>query len=282
MTCFAVLLLAWIVLFVGVGLAVGLISIAAALIIIAVVVALAFLLYFWRVIYPWLVRMGRWAAQLRNSLFLLALLIGVLALWYLLGQADIQIPGVVLYAVLIPLGVLFGFLLLLGLVVWVVRLWRYTWPIGRNFFWDIWFRIVALFWKILVGIPIGIIWFFYHPPLRWLVAALLFYLRGVSAAVAWLLYNPPLRDITAAVLFVTRLIGRVVAAILYNPPILWLVQLGLFNLRLIARFLSTIIYGIWSWWPFKGVRGMLRKGLTVESKSYKDYNYAQDDGSGAA
>jgi hypothetical protein len=95
------------------------------------------------------------------------------------------------------------------------------------------------------------------------------------------LYNPPLRNITNVGLFVIRLVGRVTAAILYNPPIRWIIQFGLFILRLIARFISTIIYGIWSWWPVKGVRVTLRKGLNVESKSYQDYNYAQNDGSGA-
>ena len=282
MTCLAVLLLAWIILFVGVGLAIGLLTIAAALIIIAVAVILAFLLYFWRIIYPWLVRMGRWSAQLRNTLFLLALLVGVFGLWYLLNQAGIEIPQAVLYAVLIPLGVLFVFLLLLAIVVWLVRLWRRGWPLVRNFFWDISFRIVALFGKILVGIPLGITWFLYHPPLRWLIAAVVFYLRGISAAVAWLLYNPPLRSITMAVLFVTRLIGRVISAIIYNPPISWVIQFGIFILRLMARPISTVIYGFLSWWPVTGVKGTLRKGLTAESKSYQDYNYAQDDGSGAA
>jgi len=274
MTCLAVLLLAWIILFVGVGLAIGLLTIAAALIIIAVAVILAFLLYFWRIIYPWLVRMGRWSAQFRNTLFLLALLVGVFGLWYLLNQAGIEIPRAVLYAVLIPLGVLFVFLLLLAIVVWLVRLWRRGWPLVRNFFWDISFRIVALFWKILVGIPLGITWFLYHPPLRWLIAAVVFYLRGISAAVAWLLYNPPLRSITMAVLFVTRLIGRVISAIIYNPPISWVIQFGIFILRLMARPISTVIYGFLSWWPVTGVKGTLRKGLTAESKSYQDYNYA--------
>jgi hypothetical protein len=166
-------------------------------------------------------------------------------------------------------------------VVWLVRLWRYTWPIGRNFFWDIWFRVLALLWKILVGIPLGITWFFYHPPLRWLIATLLFYLRRISAAVAWLLYNPPLRSLATAGLFVTRLIGRVIAAILYNPPISWLIEFGLFILRLIDRFIATVIYGFVSWWPVSGVSGILRKGLTAESKSYQDYKYAHNDGRGA-
>jgi hypothetical protein len=47
-----------------------------------------------------------------------------------------------------------------------------------------------------------------------------------------------------------------------------------FILRLIARLVSTVIYGIWSWWPVKGVRGTLTKGLTTQSKSYQDYKYA--------
>jgi len=268
MTCFAVLLLSLIILYVGVAIALGLLSIGVGVLIIAVVAALAFLLYFWRVIYPWLVRIGRWAAQVKNSAFLIALLIGVAAAWYLMGQSR-----TLLYAVLIPLGVLLVFLLLLAAVVWVVRLWRRGWPLVRNFFWDIWFRIVALFWKILVGIPLGITWFLYHPPLRWLIAALIFYLRGIAAAAAWLLYNPPLRGIAIAILFVTRLVGRVVAAIFYNPPILWLVQAGLFILRLAARSISAAIYSIWSWWPVTGVRGTLRRGLTTESKSYQDYKY---------
>jgi hypothetical protein len=51
---------------------------------------------------------------------------------------------------------------------------------------------------------------------------------------------------------------------------------------LMARFVSTIIYGIVSRGPIKGVREALRKGLTAESKSYQDYKYAQNDGSGAA
>lgn len=282
MTCFAVLLLAWIILFVGVGLAIGLLTIAAALLIIAVVMTLAFLLYFWRVIYPWLVRMGRWSAQLKNTIFLLVVLGSIFIVWYLLNQVGVAVPTAVLYVVLIPLGVLFVFLLLLAIVVWLVRLWRYTWPRFRNLFFDICFRIVALGWKILVGIPLGIVWFFYHPPLRWLVAVFLFYFRRISAAVAWLLYNPPLRNIIAVGLFITRLVARVTALILYNPPIRWVIEFGLFILRLTARFISTIIYLIWLWWPIQGVRRTLRRGITVESEPYRDYKYAPDDGTTAA
>jgi hypothetical protein len=186
----------------------------------------------------------------------------------------LPLVGITVPLTLLVFGLLFLFLLLLGLVVWLVRIWRRGWPTVRDFFWDISFRTVALFWKILVGIPLGIIWFFYHPPLRWLVATFLFYLRGISAAVAWLLYNPPLRSIAIAILFITRVIGRVVAAILYNPPIRWVIEFGIFILRLMARITSSIIYHVWSWWPVAGVKGTLRKGLTAESKSYQDYKYA--------
>ena len=285
MSCLVLLLLTAVIIYFGgliaFFLAAGMVPLA---ILCLVLIPLA-LLFTWRIIYPWLVRMGRWSAQFRNIVFLALVLTALgIGLGYIIDVPTTRIPilNIVLPLTAIVFGLLFIFFLLLGLVVWLVRIWRRGWPTVRDFFWDISFRTVALFWKILRGIPIGIVWFFYHPPLRWLVAALLFYLRGISAAVAWLLYNPPLRSITIVVLFVTRLIGRVVAAILYNPPILWLIQLGLFFLRLIARFTSAIIYGIWSWWPIKGAKERLEKGLTVESKSYQDYKYAQNDGSGTA
>ena len=285
MSCLALLLLTAVLTYflatISLFLAAGMVPLA---ILSLVLIPLA-LLFTWRIIYPWLVRMGRWSAQLKNLIFLafVSLALGF-GLSYIIDVPSSTIPLVEITAPITVLifGLLFLFLLLLAIVVWVVRLWRRGWPTVRNFFWDIGFRIVALFWKILVGIPIGIVWFFYHPPLRWLVAAVVFYLRGISAAVAWLLYNPPLRNITNVGLFVTRLVGRVTAVILYNPPICWVIQFGLFSLRLIARFISTIIYGIWLWWPVEGVKRRLKKGLTVESKSYQDYNYAQDDGSGAA
>jgi hypothetical protein len=159
-------------------------------------------------------------------------------------------------------------------VVWLVRGWRYTWPPARDVFWDSGFRIGALFWKILVGIPLGIVWFFYQPPLRWLVAALLFYIRALSAAAAWFLYNLPLKGIAIAVLFVARLIARIAAWLLYSLPVRWVAGAAVFILRLMARLISTVIYGILSWWPIKGIRGTVRKGLTAESKSYQDYKYA--------
>lgn len=282
MTCFAVILLAWMIFFVGTALAIGLITIAAALIIIAIVITLVSLLFTWRIIYPWLVRMGRWSSQLRNIAFLFALLAGAVAVWYALGQAGIQLPVLVLLIIAIPLGLLFILLLLLAIVVWLVRLWRYSWPPLRNVSWDIHFRVVALGWKMILGVPLGIIWFFYRPPLRWLVAVLLFYLRGLSAGVAWFLYNPPLRDLIRVGLFFARLIARFTAWILYNPPLRWLVDFGIFSLRLGARFVSGLIYAIWSWWPMAGVREVLRKGLTVESKSYQDYKRAHHDRSPAA
>jgi hypothetical protein len=285
LSCLALLLLTAVLIYflatISFFLAAGMIPLA----ILALVLVPLALLFTWRIIYPWLVRMGRWSAQFRNIVFLGLVLTALgIGLGYIIDVPTLTVPliGIKLPATVLVFGLLFLFFLLLGLVVWLVRIWRRGWPTVRDFFWDISFRTVALFWKILVGIPIGVVWFFYHPPLRWLVAAVVFYLRGISAAVAWLLYNPPLRSITIVVLSITRIIGRVVAAILYNPPILWLIQLGLFTLRLIARFTSTIIYGIWSWWPLKGVKERLEKGLTVESKSYQDYKYAQNDGSGTA
>ena len=280
MTCAAILMLTLVILFIGTLLLFGLIPMALALLVLGLVAIPLVILLTWRIIYPWLVRIGRWAAQVRNIVYLFfVLLVTALVLPYILGLAGVAVSPIIIYIIL---GVIFLLLLLLGLVVWLVRLWRRGWPTTRNAFWDIWFRIGALFWRILLGIPLGITWFLYHPPLRWLVAALLFYLRWTSAAVAWLLYNPPLRSITTAGLFVTRLIARPTGWLLYNLPIRWLVATVLFTLRLIARSASTIIYGIVSWWPVQGVRGMLQKGLTAESKSYEDYKYAQDDSSAAS
>lgn len=278
MSCLALLLLTMVIMYFGAliafFLAVGTVPLA---ILCLVLIPLA-LLFTWRIIYPWLVRMGRWSAQLKNLLFLAFVLTAVgIGLGYLIPNVPIvTIPliGIKLPLTVLVFGLLFLFLLLLALVVWLVRLWRRGWPTVRDFFWDMSFRIVALLGKILLGIPLGITWFLYHPPLRWLIAALIFYLRGLAAAAAWLLYNPPLRSIATAILFVTRLIGRVTAWLLYNPPIRWVIEFAIFILRLIARFISTIIYGIVSWWPIKGVKGVLRKGLNVESKSYQDYKYA--------
>ena len=280
MTCAGLLAVATVILLVGSLLILALIPTALAIFLLAVVLTIAGIILVWRWIYPWLVRMGRWAAQLRNILFLfIVVVVAELVLEYVLDRAGISVPTVSILGkevTVIGLGIFcFAlFLLLLGLVVWLVRGWRYTWPPARDVFWDSGFRIGALFWKILLGIPLGIVWFLYHPPLRWLVAALLFYLRVISAAAAWLLYNLPLKGIAIAVLFVTRLIARVTAWLLYSLPIRWVVGAVVFILRLMARFISTVIYGIWSWWPVKGIRGTLRKGLTAQSKSYQDYKYA--------
>ncbi len=283
MTCAAILMLTLVILFIGTLLLFGLLPAALAILALAVVLIPLALVLLWRYIYPWLVRMGRWSAQLRNIIYLfLVLLIGGTILSYILGAPTITLFGIDISIITLLFGLLFLFLLFLGLVVWLVRLWRRGWPTTRDFFWDMCFRIGALFWRILLGIPLGITWFFYHPPLRWLIAALLFYLRGASAAAAWLLYNPPLRGIAIGGLFVMRLIARATGWLLYNPPIRWAAGAVIFMLRLIARVISTIIYGIVSWWPVKGVRGILRKGLTAESKSYQDYKYAQNDSSAAA
>jgi hypothetical protein len=277
MSCLALLLLTAVIIYFGATIAFFLAIGAVPLAILSLVLIPLALLFTWRIIYPWLVRIGRWSAQFRNIVFLAIVLTAVgIGLGYIFDVPSFTIPlvGIELPLTVLVFGLLFLFLLLLGLVVWLVRLWRRGWPTVRDFFWDIAFRTVALFWKILVGIPLGITWFLYHPPLRWLIAALLFYLRGISAAVALLLYNPPLRSIAIAIVVVTRFIGRVVAFLIYNPPIRWVIELGIFFLRLVARITSSIIYHIWSWWPVTGVKGTLRKGLMTESKSYQDYKYA--------
>jgi hypothetical protein len=272
MTCASILMLTLVILFIGTLLLFGLLPTAAALLVLGLLLIPLIILLTWRIIYPWLVRIGRWAAQVKNIVYLLfVLVVAGLVLPYILGLVGLSVPPTIIYIIL---GVIFLLLFLLGLVVWLVRLWRRGWPTTRNVFWDMWFRIGALFWRIVLGIPLGITWFFYHPPLRWLVAALLFYLRWTSAAVAWLLYNPPLTSIITAGIVIIRLIARLTGWFIYNPPIRWLVGAVLFMLRLVARAISTIIYGIVSWWPFQGVGGMLKKGLTAESKTYEDYKYA--------
>jgi hypothetical protein len=280
MTCAGLVAIATVILLVGSLLILALIPTALAVFLLAVVLTIAGIIVIWRWAYPWLVRMGRWAAQLKNIIFLFVVVVVVeLALQYAVANGIISVPTLPILGrdiTIIGIGLLaFSlFLLLLALVVWIVRGWRYSWPPSRDVFWDSLFRLVALFWKILVGIPLGIVWFFYHPPLRWLVAALLFYLRGIAAAAGWLLYNHPLKGIALAVLFIVRLIARIAAWILYSLLVRWIVGAVVFILRLIARLVSTVIYGIWSWWPVKGVRGTLTKGLTTQSKSYQDYKYA--------
>ncbi len=277
MSCLVLLLLTAVIIYFGGAIAffLGIGSTALALLALALIPAA--LLFTWRIVYPWLVRMGRWSAQLRNIAFLaFVLLVLGMGLGYIIDVPRFNIPfiNIEVPVTVLAFGLIFLFLLLLGLVVWLVRIWRRGWPTVRDLFWDIYFRTVALFWKIVVGIPLGITWFLYHPPLRWFVAGLIFYLRGVSAAVAWLLYNPPLSGIAFAIVVVTRFIGRIVAVIIYNPPIRWVIEFGIFFLRLMARISSSIIYHIWSWWPVTGVKGTLRKGLNTESKSYQDYKYA--------
>ena len=279
MSCLVLLLLTAVIIYFGGAIAfflgIGSVALAA----LALVLIPLALLFIWRIVYPWLVRMGRWSAQLRNIAFLAFVLLAI-------GMGVGYIPGINIPTVTIPFinitvpitvlafGLIFLFLLLLGLVVWLVRLWRRGWPLARNFFWDIWFRIVALVGKILLGVPLGIAWFLYHPPLRWLIASFLFYFRGMAAAAAWLIYNPPLRSILKAIAWIGRIVGRIVALVLYNAPVRWLVDLGVFVLRLIARPISSVIYHIASWWPVTGPRGTLSRGLTTETRSYQDYKYA--------
>jgi hypothetical protein len=252
----------------------------------AALIALALLpavfIYIWRAIYPWLVRMGRWAAQLRN---LIALFFAVLIWGFLLGLIFGGLIGVPTLATLgVILGmVIFFFLFFLGIMVWLVRLWRYVWPPWRLGFWDVFFRIVALGWLILKGILVGVSWLFYHP-LRWLVATLLFYLRRISAAAAWILYHPPVRWLITADLFIMRLIARPAVWILYYPPIRWVAEVVIFILRLMARIFSAIVYGILSLLMriVNGAREVLKRGLAAEKNSYQEYKYAHGDDTGAA
>jgi len=288
LTCTGLLAVAAVILLVGTLLALALIPLALAGFLLALVLIVAVMIFTWRSIYPWLVRMGRWAARPLNIIFLfIVVVVGEFVLKYVLDQAGISVPtfsilGREVTIIGIGLLLLCLFLLLLAIVVWLVRLWRYGWPRVRNVFWDFCFRIVGLCWRILVGIPLGIVWFLYHPPLYWLIAGTLFYIRGISAAVAWFLYHPPLRELIRAGLFITRLIARLTAWVLYNPPMQWVAGAGLFILMLIAHIVSTIIDRIWATEFVKGVRKVLRKGLTVERESYQDYNYAHDDSRAAA
>jgi hypothetical protein len=288
MTCAGLLAVATVILLVGSLLVLALIPTALAIFLLALLLCLAVTIYMWRIIYPWLVRMGRWAARPLNIIFLfIVVVLAELILKYVLDQAGISLPTFSILGrevTIIGIGLLLFclFLLLLGMVVWLVRLWRYGWPRVRNVFWDLCFRTVALFWRVLVGIPLGVVGLFYLRPLRWVLASALFYLGGISAAVAWFLYNPPLRELTRAGLFITRLVARLTAWLLYNPPLQWLVETALFLLRLIAHVVSTVIDRIWSTEFVKGITKVLRKGLTVERESYQDYKYAHDDSRAAA
>jgi hypothetical protein len=277
MSCLALLLLTGVVIYFGAAIVFFLAIGAVPLAILCIILIPLAILFIWRIVYPWLVRMGRWSAQVRNIVFLAFVLTAVgIGIGYVVDVPRVTVPLIEIQvpATVLVFAPLFLLLLLLGLAVWIVRLWRRGWPLTRNFFWDIWFRIVALLHKILVGIPLGVAWFLYHPPLRWLIAAFLFYLRGVAAAAAWIVYNPPLRSILKAFAWIGRLVGRVVAWILYNPPVRWVIDFGFFILRLLARPISTVIYWIISWWPITGVKRTLDKGVITESRSYQDYKYA--------
>ena len=277
MSCLALLLLTAVVVYYGAAIIFFLAIGAVPLAILCIILIPLALLFLWRIIYPWLVRMGRWSAQVRNIVFLAFVLTAIgLGIGYVVNVPTVTVPliEITVPATVLVFAPLLLFLLLLGLVVWVVRLWRRGWPLTRNFFWDLWFRIVALLGKIILGIPLGVAWFLYHPPLSWLIAACLFYLRGMAAAAAWLVYNPPLRSILKACAAIARLVGRVVAWLLYNPPIRWAVDFGIFILRLITRPISTVIHWIASWWPITGPKRTLSTGITTESRSYQDYKYA--------
>lgn len=290
MTCAGLLAVAAVILLVGSLFILALIPLAMAVFLLCLVLILAVIVFTWKNIYPWLVKMGRWAARPLNIIFLfIVIVILELLLRYGLGMAGISIPtftlpvlGLEVTIAGIGLLLLFLILLLLAIVVWLVRLWRYGWPRVRNVFWDLCFRTVALGWRILVGIPLGVVWFFYHPPLRWIVAVVLFYVRGISAAIAWFLYHPPLRELIRAGLFLTRLVIIPIAWLIYEPPVRWGIAAALFIITLMAHFISTIIERVWATEFVKGVRKILRRGLTAERESYQDYKYAHDDSRAAA
>jgi hypothetical protein len=290
MTCAGLLAVATVIFLIGILVAFAWITVAVGVILAALVLGLAAIIYSWRNIYPWLVRMGRWAARPLNIIFLFILVVvGDFILKWAVDQGFISLPIITLPIIGIDftiIGLIFLvlalFLLLLAIVVWLVRLWRYGWPRVRNVFWDLVFRTVALGWKILVGIPLGVVWFFYHPPLRWVVAAVLFYSRWIARGVGWLLYNPPVREIKRAVLFILRLVARLVGWLVFNAPIIWVAGALVFLLRLVAHIISTIIDRIWATEFVKGVRKTLRRGLTVERESYQDYKYAHDNSRAAA
>lgn len=288
MTCAGLLAVATAIFLVGTLLALALIPVVLALLLLSLLATLAVIVFLWRNLSPSLTRIANWAAQLRNIVFLFVVVVATeLLLKWGLAQAGISLPALTLLGVEITivgllLLLLFLFLLILAIAVWLIRLFRYSWSPLRNVFWDLIFRVVALGWRIIIGIPLGFIWFFYRPPLRWLVAMVLFYFRGVAAGVAWLLYNPPLRELIRVALFFMRLGARFVAWIVYNPPVRWVVQMVVFSLRLAARFVSGLMYAVWSWWPIGGVRDRLMKGLTLESQSYQDYHHPHNHSSPAA
>ena len=193
--------------------------------------------YIWRSIYPWLVRMGHWAAQLRNLVFLFFVLLAIGIIVSILAGLLTGNIVVGILAVFVTLPV-FLFFLALAVVVWVVRLWRYGFPATRGGFWWVFFHVVGWLWAVLVGILRFVGWILYHPPISWIIAIGLFYLRVVSAIVAWFLYHPPLRWLAIAGIVIMQLVARLAALILYEPPIRWLAEAWLFVLRLVGWIIA--------------------------------------------
>jgi hypothetical protein len=209
-------------------------------VVLGLVPAAAFV-YIWRSIYPWLVRMGRWAAQLRNLIFLFfALLVIDIVLGFIVRLLTGS-TGLGILILLISLAV-FLFFLLLAIVVWLVRLWRWGYRPSRAAFWVIFFRILGGLGTIVMWIPRAIGWVLYHPPISWIVAILLFYIRAFAAIAAWLLYHPPLRWLIITAFLCIRLIARVVASLLYDPPLHWLVETRLFLVRLVGWIIVLCLF----------------------------------------
>src|SRR5512136_2061044 len=129
MSCLVLLLLTAVVIYLGATIAFFLAIGAVPLAILCIVLIPLAILFTWRIVYPWLVRMGRWSAQVRNIVFLAFVLTALaVGIGYIPGinipMVTVPLIGLRVSATVLIFAPLFLFLLLLGLVVWVVRLWR--------------------------------------------------------------------------------------------------------------------------------------------------------------
>jgi hypothetical protein len=138
MSCLALLLLTAVIIYFGATIAFFLAAGMIPLAILSLVLIPLALLFIWRIVYPWLVRMGRWSAQFRNIVFLAIILTALgIGLGYIIDVPSFTVPliGLELPITVLVFGLLFLFLLLLGLVVWLVRIWRRGWPTIRDLYW---------------------------------------------------------------------------------------------------------------------------------------------------
>src|SRR4030065_1251270 len=70
MSCLAIMVLPAVIVYFGALIAFFLAAGMVPLAILCLILIPLAILFIWRIIYPWLVRMGRWSAQLRNLIFL--------------------------------------------------------------------------------------------------------------------------------------------------------------------------------------------------------------------